>query len=149
MLKSVKERATLVIGKIHMAVYRQKKQSNITPLNSAIAREIHNSELANAQAAKHYRKAHARREKNILLIGALVATIFAVQLLIGQVKLHAANQKLTKTQDRLEHVQKTNKQLATNVKRLKNPTYLQQLLRDKYGYSKPGEIIYNLPADNN
>ncbi|MGO2517479.1 MAG: FtsB family cell division protein, partial [Leuconostoc falkenbergense] len=45
--------------------------------------------------------------------------------------------------------QKTNKQLATNVKRLKNPTYLQQLLRDKYGYSKAGEIIYNLPADNN
>jgi len=65
------------------------------------------------------------------------------------VKLHAANQELTNTQDRLEKVQKTNTDLTADTKRLKDATYLQQLLRDKYGYSKQGELVYNLPSDNN
>ncbi|GMA69532.1 hypothetical protein GCM10025879_07780 [Leuconostoc litchii] len=75
--------------------------------------------------------------------------IFVVQLLIAQVKLHTANQELTNTQNRLEKVQKTNADLTADTKRLKDATYLQQLLRDKYGYSKQGEIVYNLPSDNN
>lgn len=132
-----------------MAGNFKRRQSNITPLNPAIAHEIKKSERANLEAAKHYRKAHARREKKILLFGGLIAMIFVVQLLIGQVKLHAANQELTNTQDRLEKVQKTNTDLTADTKRLKDATYLQQLLRDKYGYSKQGELVYNLPSDNN
>ena len=56
---------------------------------------------------------------------------------------------LTASQDRLTAVQKTNSDLKSSRKRLDDPTYLQQILRDKYGYTKQGEIIYNLPSDNN
>ncbi|TYC47506.1 FtsB family cell division protein [Leuconostoc litchii] len=132
-----------------MAGNLKRRQSNITPLHPAIAREIKDSERSNVKAAKHYRKAHMRREKKILFFGGLIAMIFVVQLLIAQVKLHTANQELTNTQNRLEKVQKTNADLTADTKRLKDATYLQQLLRDKYGYSKQGEIVYNLPSDNN
>lgn len=85
--------------------------------------------------------------KKILFFGAVIATIFAVQLLVSQVKLHTANATLTTTQSRLTSIQKTNDNLKADVKRLNDPTYLQQILRDKYGYTKQGELIYNLPSD--
>ena len=62
-------------------------------------------------------------------------------------KLHTANATLTTTQSRLTSIQKTNDNLKADVKRLNDPTYLQQILRDKYGYTKQGELIYNLPSD--
>ena len=125
---------------------RQLNKQHVTPEIKTI---IQNSESANLQAKRYYKKAHARREKRILLFGAFIATIFAVQLLVSQVKLHTVNVTLTSTQDRLTTVEKTNTQLKSNTKRIKDPTYLQQILRDKYGYTKQGEIVYNLPVDNN
>lgn len=131
-----------------MSTYN-RRQSHKQRVNPEIRAIIRNSEPANMQAKKHYQRAHANREKKILFFGAVFATIFAIQLLISQVKLHTANVTLTASQDRLTVVQKTNSDLKSSRKRLDDPTYLQQILRDKYGYTKQGEIIYNLPSDNN
>ena len=73
--------------------------------------------------------------------GGLIAIIFVIATLIGQVKLHAANQELTNTRS-FGKSPKTNTDLTADTKRLKDATYLQQLLRDKYGYSKQGELVY-------
>ncbi|CAM3097315.1 FtsB family cell division protein [Leuconostoc rapi] len=128
---------------------QNRRQLNKQHVNPEIRAIIRNSEPANMQAKRHYQRAHANREKKILFFGAIFATIFAVQLLISQVKLHTANVTLTATQDRLTAVQKTNADLKVDAKKINDPTYLQQILRDKYGYTKQGELIYNLPSDNN
>ena len=126
---------------------QKRRQLNRQHVNPEIQQIIRNSESENMQARRHYKKAHASREKKILFFGAVIATIFAVQLLVSQVKLHTANATLTTTQSRLTSIQKTNDNLKADVKRLNDPTYLQQILRDKYGYTKQGELIYNLPSD--
>ena len=131
-----------------MSTYN-RRQLNKQRVHPEIQQIIRNSEPANMQAKRHYQKAHANREKRILFFGAIFATIFAVQLLISQVKLHAANETLTTTQSRLIAVKKANSELKADQKRLNDPTYLQQILRDKYGYTKSGEIVYNLPSDHN
>lgn len=120
-------------------------QSNITPLNAKIAHQIEASASQRDRAAAHYRKAHARRKKRIMWIGLLVTMIFLAQLLIGQVNLHAANKSLTTSEQKLESAKSTNKDLKKNVSQLNDPSYLQQILREKYGYTRQGEIIYNLP----
>lgn len=131
-----------------MSTYN-RRQLNKQRVHPEIQQIIRNSEPANMQAKRHYQKAHANREKRILFFGAIFATIFAVQLLISQVKLHAANATLTTTQSRLIAVKEANSELKADQKRLNDPTYLQQILRDKYGYTKSGEIVYNLPSDHN
>ncbi|WP_220740911.1 FtsB family cell division protein [Leuconostoc miyukkimchii] len=129
-----------------MSTYN-RRQSHKQHVNPEIQSIIRNSEPANMQAKRHYQKAHANREKRILFFGAIFATIFAVQLLISQVRLHTANAMLTSAQSRLIATKKTNSKLKSDTKRLEDPTYLQQILRDKYGYTKQGEIIYNLPNE--
>lgn len=131
-----------------MSTYN-RRQLNKQHVNPEIQQIIRNSEPANIQAKRHYQRAHANREKKILFFGAVFASIFAVQLLVSQVKLHAANATLTATQARLTTVQKTNSDLKADQKRLNDPAYLQQILRDKYGYTKSGELVYNLPSNNN
>ncbi|ADG41022.1 MULTISPECIES: septum formation initiator family protein [Leuconostoc] len=128
---------------------QNRRQLNKQHVNPEIQAIIRNSEPANMKARRYYQRAHANREKRILFFGAIFATIFAVQLLISQVKLHTANVTLTAAQDRLTAVQKTNADLKVDAKKINDPSYLQQILRDKYGYTKQGELIYNLPSDNN
>lgn len=126
---------------------QNRRQSNRQRVNPQIQQIIRNSEPANMKARRHYRKAHAAREKRILFFGAILAAIFAAQLLVSQVKLHSANVSLTNTQSRLTAIEKINANLKADSKRLNDPSYLQQILRDKYGYTKQGEIIYNLPTE--
>lgn len=125
---------------------RQLNKQYVSPEIKAI---IRHSEPDNMKAKRHYQRAHANREKKILFFGSVFLVIFAVQLLISQVKLHSANVTLTATQNRLTAVQKTNADLKVDAKKIHDPNYLQQILRDKYGYTKQGELIYNLPSDNN
>ncbi|WP_010007514.1 FtsB family cell division protein [Leuconostoc fallax] len=68
--------------------------------------------------------------------------------MIGQVKLHASNQAVTNTQQELQSVKRKNANLKADLTQLNDPTYLQMILRDKYGYTKKGELIYNLPDKN-
>lgn len=120
-------------------------QPNIRPLNARIAQQIAASDEKREAARKHYKKAHARRRKQIIFVGMAIASVFMMQLVFGQVRLHAANQTLTKSENQLAAVQKTNSSLKKEAKQLQDEKYLKQILRDKYGYSKKDEIIYNLP----
>ncbi|MBU7456248.1 septum formation initiator family protein [Leuconostoc fallax] len=124
------------------------QQSNITPLNPKIAEQIRDAQSVNAKRAAYYRKKHKQREKRIYIIGGILMAFFGIQLLIGQVKLHASNQAVTNTQQELQSVKRKNANLKADLTQLNDPTYLQMILRDKYGYTKKGELIYNLPDKN-
>ncbi|CAK1236567.1 Cell division protein FtsB (FtsB) [Fructobacillus cardui] len=126
-------------------VENEHRQSNIRPLNARIAKQIAASDARREASRRHYARAHDLRERRIVLIGLAVATVFIVQLVLGQVRLHAANQTLTKSELSLQAVQKENKSLKKTSNQLKDTAYLQQILRDKYGYSRKDETIYNLP----
>ncbi|GAO99371.1 FtsB family cell division protein [Fructobacillus ficulneus] len=122
-----------------------RRQSNIRPLNPRIAQQIVASDAKREAGHKHFKRAHRLRRKRIIGAGLAVACVFLVQLVLGQVRLHAANQTLNKTELTLQKTQKDNQDLRKKSEQLKDPAYLQQILRDKYGYSRKGEIIYNLP----
>ncbi|USS91689.1 FtsB family cell division protein [Fructobacillus americanaquae] len=126
-------------------VETEHRQSNIRPLNARIAKQIAASDARREASRRHYARAHHLRERRIVLVGLAVAAVFMVQLVMGQVRLHAANQTLTKSELALQAVQKQNKSLKKTANQLNDPTYLQQILRDKYGYSRKDETIYNLP----
>ncbi|MDF7637505.1 septum formation initiator family protein [Leuconostocaceae bacterium ESL0958] len=120
-------------------------QSNIRPLNANIAQQIAATEARRHAKTKHYTRLHRQRRKRIVWVGLAITAIFAFQLILGQVRLHAANQVLTKSQNSYQAVAKDHQSLKKNVDQLNDPNYLQQILRDKYGYSRQGEIVYNLP----
>ncbi|WEV54244.1 septum formation initiator family protein [Leuconostocaceae bacterium ESL0723] len=122
-------------------------QPNITPLNANIAQQIARTEDRRSAAQRHYQKAHARRVKRIKVVGFALILLFLVQLLMAQVRLHAASKTLTASQQKLATAQKTRSGLQADLKRTKDPAYLQQILREKYGYTKEGELIYNLPEN--
>ncbi|CAH1855628.1 FtsB family cell division protein [Convivina intestini] len=127
-----------------MANY-SRLQPNITPLNARIAYQIEAAGKRRDAAARHYRQVHARRIKRIKWIGIAAMAIFLIQLLMSQVRLHDANKGLTVSQQKLTGVQKSNTELKKDAKQLNDPAYLEQVLREKYGYAKSGETIYNLP----
>ncbi|MDD9138555.1 septum formation initiator family protein [Fructobacillus sp. CRL 2054] len=120
-------------------------QSNIRPLNARIAQQIAASDAKREATRQHYARAHRRRKKQIVIVGLAIAAVFMVQLIFGQVRLHAANKALTKSENQLVAVQKSNDSLKKESKQLQDENYLKQILRDRYGYSKKNETIYNLP----
>ncbi|MFC4761321.1 FtsB family cell division protein [Fructobacillus durionis] len=120
-------------------------QSNIRPLNARIAQQIAASDAKREATRQHYARAHRRRRKQIVIVGLAIASVFMVQLIFGQVRLHAANKALTKSENQLVAVQKSNDSLKKESKQLQDENYLKQILRDRYGYSKKNETIYNLP----
>ena len=52
-------------------------------------------------------------------------------------------------QHRLNQAKSKNKELNEEVKQLNDSDYIQKLIREKYYYSKSGETVYTLPANNN
>ncbi|MBS9336831.1 FtsB family cell division protein [Fructobacillus papyrifericola] len=120
-------------------------QPNIRPLNARIAQQIAASDAKREATRKHYARAHRRRKKQIVFVGLAIASVFMLQLIFGQVRLHAANKTLTKSENQLAVVQKSNDSLKKEASQLQDENYLKQILRDRYGYSKKNETIYNLP----
>lgn len=93
---------------------------------------------------------HRRR----LIRESIVTTIMVVVILVLGIQLfHAYQQKAQLNhQVRIDRVELAkartqHKQLTWNVKQLHNKDYLEQLIRQKYDYHKPGETVYSLPGD--
>ncbi|ERL63915.1 FtsB family cell division protein [Schleiferilactobacillus shenzhenensis] len=97
--------------------------------------------------AAYVRAVHRRRF-------VFLTAILAVVLCFLGFKLHQARSAQAEVQGRLNHsrtemtaVQKKNDQLKGEVKQLHDPDYLAKYIREKYYFSKPGEIIFSLPGD--
>ena len=50
-------------------------------------------------------------------------------------------------EDKLVTLQETKKELDNDVKKLEDPDYLARYAREKYFYSKNGELILRIPED--
>lgn len=99
------------------------------------------------QSRRLIRRRHLIRESIITVIIVVVILVLGIQL------FHAHQQKVQLHHqvqiDRVElsREKAMHRQLKLNVKQMHSKTYLEQLIRQRYGYSKPGETIYSLPGD--
>ena len=117
-------------------------KTNIRPLNAGGARTL---EFNNRQEA-YQRKVHLRRRFVLALYdchGDLCMVCFHQQYN----KYTTASASLEKTQTQLASAKTTHQNLKQEVKDLGDESYLEKLVREKYMYTKDGEIVFNLPGE--
>jgi cell division protein FtsB len=83
---------------------------------------------------------------------ALLALGMGYHVVFGQNGLTAYQQKRQDTQildQQLHNLQKENEQLKGHVERLQNdPNAIEHQAREELHYTRPGEVIYTLPASS-
>lgn len=118
-------------------------KTNIRPLNAGGARTL---EFNNRQEA-YQRKVHLRRR--FILVAFMIATVIYAMVCFHQQynKYTTASASLEKTQTQLASAKTTHQNLKQEVKDLGDESYLEKLVREKYMYTKDGEIVFNLPGE--
>lgn len=93
---------------------------------------------------------YAGRRKIATICAALVALAVGYHVVFGQNGLIAYQQKRmdTKTLDgELKSLERENEQLKSHVDRLeRDPDAIEHQAREELHYTRPGEVIYTLPA---
>jgi cell division protein DivIC len=64
------------------------------------------------------------------------------------VQLHEIKTHIATVEQTITKSETVNKSLQKKVDLLHDDNYLQQLIRDKYMYTKKGEVVYNLPSSD-
>ncbi|WP_272454188.1 FtsB family cell division protein [Loigolactobacillus coryniformis] len=100
------------------------------------------------QARTHY--VHRVHKRRIILLFTLLAAIFlvcGVQIYQARQSLATTNAQVATKKVKLKKNQAQQRKLKLQESQLKNDDYLQQVIRQKYYYSKNNETIYSLPQD--
>lgn len=112
----------------------------VTSINTPYSRQQSVQMRVNQQYIKNV---HAKRRRVILMVSGFLALLLCLQLMFAHHNLSTTNAQIASEKAALVTKKKTNKHLKAEVKALHDPTYIQQVLRQKYNYSKSGETIYN------
>ena len=100
--------------------------------------------------ARLYERSHKGWRKVATGAAALLALAMGYHVIFGQNGLTAYQQKRQDAQNldrQLHSLQKENDQLKGHVDRLKSdPNAIEHQAREELHYTRPGEIIYTLPA---
>jgi cell division protein DivIC len=89
-----------------------------------------------------------RRKKRALVIGAIFlffASIFLIQIVRAKVNYADVHVQIAREQKDLKQQKVANKQLKAQVSQLNDKSYVEQIIRDRYYYTKPGETVYSFP----
>lgn len=97
--------------------------------------------------AAYMRKVHRRRFWALTAILALVLCFFGLKLHQAHASQAQVQNHLSTSRSELTAVQNKDTNLKNQVKQLNDPDYLAKYIREKYYFSKPGEIIFSLPGD--
>ncbi|MBS0950446.1 septum formation initiator family protein [Weissella minor] len=122
---------------------RYQSNQNIQPLNDAGQRALE----VQALELEHHNKVHRRRRIVCGVMLLLITIMCAWQYQTRYVRYSAAVQSTQKEQKSLDAAKETNAKLKQTKKDLKNDDYLSKVARDRYLYSKEGEVVFNLPDD--
>lgn len=117
-----------------------RSHDRVTSIDTPYSRQQSAQLMVNQQYIK---RVHAKRRRVILLVTACLALLFCIQLLVNHHTLKTVNSQIASEKATLVAKRKTNRNLHAEVKSLHDPAYIQQVLRQKYNYSKSGETIYN------
>ncbi|AZZ60964.1 septum formation initiator family protein [Oenococcus sp. UCMA 16435] len=127
----------------------ESNRPNLHLVQPSTAAQIRTAQAYNKVREKHYHKEIARRRRLIACVGAFLFIFFSYNLFSSATKLYTASSQLNQVNQQLAKTKTEHKQLKENLKRLKQSDYLTQYLRDKYQYSKSGEVIFNFTKSTN
>ncbi|GAB5052149.1 FtsB family cell division protein [Pediococcus ethanolidurans] len=116
-----------------------------------MASNVNGSQRTLTKTTEKIRKIRTTRlHRFYIIMGIFIvfAGIFGFQIVHTHYQRAAVNQQIQTSKAQYATAKTQNKSLGLQVKQLNNADYLQKLLREKYYYSKSGEIIYSLPADH-
>ncbi|QBP18869.1 FtsB family cell division protein [Acetilactobacillus jinshanensis] len=103
------------------------------------------------QHVKHVRQIlrhrHHLREIIIIVIMITVILVLGLQLFHANQQKSQLHQQIVNDRVELSREKSQHRKLKMNVKQLHNKGYLEQLIRQRYFYHKPGETVYSLPGD--
>ncbi len=100
------------------------------------------------QSSKGSGSLRQRRKKRacvIVAFFAVFAIIFSVQIVRAKVNYNAVNTQISKQKMEEKKAQAQHSRLSAQVARLNDKNYVEQLIRDRYYYTKPGETVYSFP----
>ncbi|WP_125567098.1 FtsB family cell division protein [Companilactobacillus insicii] len=95
------------------------------------------------------KKVHKRRLVTIGVLFAIVLLILGSQIVSAHMTYTSTAQKIEVNQKKLSKQKATQSDLKVEINQLKDKNYLEKYIREKYMYSKPGELVYNLPDSVN
>jgi len=124
---------------------KNKNTNNIRPINAAGDQFIR---VNAAQQAAHARKTHRKRRNCIYLLTALAAIFFVVTGIGNHSKMREAEAQTVKLSRQVDKAKAENKELNETKKNLKDPDYVEKYVRQRYMYTKNGEVVFNIPDDN-
>lgn len=112
------------------------------PKNQTVLK-MNNGYIEHVQRRRHYvRKTHIRRFKWLLAIFGTLLVLTSVQLWQTKQQLKTVNHSLVTTKVSYQQAKKEQASLQQEAKLLKQPKYLEQVVRQKYDYAKKGEMVY-------
>ena len=94
------------------------------------------------------RKRIRKKAKRIATFGLIsIITIVLTSIALGSVFIEIIDkyQEKNELEDKLIALEEEKKNLENNVKKLEDPDYLARYAREKYFYSKDGELILRIP----
>ena len=94
------------------------------------------------KAKAKYRK---RRKLLILLVMSMVLAVTLIQTYMYIREKKQISNQLTEQNNTIEKLDKENKVNELVIDKLKDPYFISDLVRQEYGLSYKGEIIFNLP----
>ncbi|KRL54974.1 FtsB family cell division protein [Furfurilactobacillus rossiae] len=121
---------------------------SVHQLNNDYVKRLRESERQHNQQQHDLSHRRRRRALRIIAVFAVIAVLSFWAYEKNVANLNQINAENAKTSRQLKTATEKNGQLNQQVKQLHNDTYLTQLIRDKYLYSKNGEIVYNLPKNS-
>ncbi|HAT53698.1 MAG TPA: dihydroorotate dehydrogenase [Lactobacillus sp.] len=121
---------------------------SVHQLNNDYVKKLRQSEQQRNQQKTELSHRRRNRALRILAVFALIAVLSFWAYEKNMASLNKINQQNATTSRQLKAANTKNGQLTQQVKQLHNDAYLTQLIRDKYLYSKNGEIVYNLPKNS-
>ena len=98
-------------------------------------------------AKKKKVKKKAKRIMTFGLFSVLLIIVVIFTLLSVFVEIINTYEEKQDLENKLVALEKKEKQLETDVKKLEDPEYLARYAREKYFYSKDGELIIRIPED--
>ncbi|MCM0582029.1 septum formation initiator family protein [Weissella diestrammenae] len=124
---------------------RQQHSNNIRPMNPAGDQFIR----VNSEAQmRHAKRVHARRRTGIYMMTMFVIIGFFVTGIGNYNRMHQAEAQTVKLNKQVKKAQTENKELKVTKNNLKDDKYAEQYVRQRYLYTKKGEVVFNLPDNN-
>ena len=85
----------------------------------------------------------------IMLFFVLLSIYLGYSLIASLEKINSINNEKKELEEKIVNLQEEEKKLESDIQKLEDPTYIARYAREKYLYSKDGELIIRLPDEDN